>query len=352
MERQLFSVVTFPNDACTASTGLTGTCVTSTECTARSGAASGACAAGFGVCCLVTSATCIISTSVSTNNTYIQNPSYPSASPTSTTAKTCSYKVTKADPGVCQLRLDYETLVLGQTAATGACTDTLTVTTTADNSVSTSYPTVCGTSSGHHMYIHLGSSTTASSTIAIDLAASSASAKWNILVRQIACNTIYTAPEGCTMYLTGVTGSWSMYGYVEGTTTTEHPQSQNYQVCIRREDGYCSIRHSTTSSTSFYLSAQADPSTSLTTGFRGTTDCYKDYITIPKGSLDGSSGSTAATTAKDRYCGKFMGWSPAVATPQPIISKVVPFTVGVWTDNDDGQDTPYGVSLKYQQLQC
>ena len=28
----LFSVVQFPNDACTATSGLTGTCVTSTEC--------------------------------------------------------------------------------------------------------------------------------------------------------------------------------------------------------------------------------------------------------------------------------------------------------------------------------
>merc|ERR1711962_1962432 len=46
------------------------------------------------------------------------------------------------------------------------------------------------------------------------------------------------------MYLTGVTGTWSSYGYVDGVTSTEHPQSRNYQVCIRREEGYCSIRHS------------------------------------------------------------------------------------------------------------
>ena len=33
--RALFSVVQFPNDACTASNGLIGTCLTSTECTSR-----------------------------------------------------------------------------------------------------------------------------------------------------------------------------------------------------------------------------------------------------------------------------------------------------------------------------
>ena len=33
-------------------------------------------------------------------------------------------------------------------------------------------------------------------------------------------------------------------------------------------------------------------------------------------------------------------------------AEVVPFTVGVRFDNDDGQDTPYGVALTYQQLPC
>ena len=70
----LFSVVQFPNDACTASSGLTGTCVTSTECTSRSGVSEGGCAAGFGVCCVVSSATCLSSgTTISQNNTYVRS---------------------------------------------------------------------------------------------------------------------------------------------------------------------------------------------------------------------------------------------------------------------------------------
>merc|ERR1712214_214265 len=56
----LFSVVQFPNDACdtTDATPLTGTCLTSTECTGRGGTPGGNCAAGFGVCCVVAEATC------------------------------------------------------------------------------------------------------------------------------------------------------------------------------------------------------------------------------------------------------------------------------------------------------
>ena len=48
----LFTVVQFPNDACTSSSGLTGTCVTAAQCDERAGTANGNCAASFGVCCL------------------------------------------------------------------------------------------------------------------------------------------------------------------------------------------------------------------------------------------------------------------------------------------------------------
>merc|ERR1719219_2096293 len=92
----LFTVVQFPNDACTATSGLTGTCVTSAQCSERSGTANGNCAASFGVCCLVAQATCVSSgAAVTHNNTYIRNPSYPSTYPTSTSATTCAYTVTK-----------------------------------------------------------------------------------------------------------------------------------------------------------------------------------------------------------------------------------------------------------------
>merc|ERR1711953_847028 len=53
----LFSVVTFKNDECTSLSSVaggatTGTCYSTTECSDKSGTASGNCAAGFGVCCV------------------------------------------------------------------------------------------------------------------------------------------------------------------------------------------------------------------------------------------------------------------------------------------------------------
>ncbi len=48
----LFGIVRFPNSACGASNGRNGTCYTLAECASRGGANGGACARGFGVCCL------------------------------------------------------------------------------------------------------------------------------------------------------------------------------------------------------------------------------------------------------------------------------------------------------------
>ena len=68
----VFNVVTFPNSVCAATSGYNGTCYTSSECTSKGGSADGNCAAGFGVCCLITTSTC--SSTISTNTTYIRNP--------------------------------------------------------------------------------------------------------------------------------------------------------------------------------------------------------------------------------------------------------------------------------------
>merc|ERR1719511_654612 len=67
----LFSIVQFPNQQCTASSSTTtfGTCYTASECASKGGSSDGNCAAGFGVCCVISTTTC--GASISTNTTYI-----------------------------------------------------------------------------------------------------------------------------------------------------------------------------------------------------------------------------------------------------------------------------------------
>merc|ERR1719186_214640 len=106
----LFSVVQFPNDVCdtSSSTQTDGVCLALSECSAKSGTASGNCAAGFGVCCLFSLSTC--DTTVSNNVTYITNPGFPAAY---TATGNCKFTVNKCDSSICQLRLDFETHTMG-----------------------------------------------------------------------------------------------------------------------------------------------------------------------------------------------------------------------------------------------
>ena len=108
------------------------------------------------------------------------------------------------------------------------------------------------------MYVHLGSTSANTAELKVTVAASATTAKWNILTRQVECNSEWTAPDGCAMWLTGITNSWSMYGYKEGQTGVEHIPNHNYNVCIRQEEGYCAIRHEVQTSTSFELSSDTN----------------------------------------------------------------------------------------------
>ena len=99
----MFSIVQFPNDVCTSSSSSAtiGTCYTTSECASRGGGAEGTCAAGFGVCCVISTSEC--SSTVSSNNTYIRNPGYPT-SYTPTTTGTCTNTIKKMSDDICQLR--------------------------------------------------------------------------------------------------------------------------------------------------------------------------------------------------------------------------------------------------------
>merc|ERR1719429_386127 len=156
----LFSIVQFPNQQCTgsSSTSTYGTCYTSSECTTKGGSADGNCAAGFGVCCVITTSTC--SSTISTNTTYIRNPNYPS-SYTATSAGTCAYTVSKVSDDICQLRLDFQTFSGFATTTGGACNDYF----TAAGQTGKNPPSICGTNTGYHMYVEFGATSTDSITL-------------------------------------------------------------------------------------------------------------------------------------------------------------------------------------------
>ena len=49
------------------------------------------------------------------------------------------------------------------------------------------------------MYIDIGRTASATASLKVSLASGSSAAKWNILTRQIECDTEWTAPDGNTL---------------------------------------------------------------------------------------------------------------------------------------------------------
>lgn len=238
----LFSVVTFPNNQCTAKSDTTmyGTCYTSSECSNKGGTVDGNCAAGFGVCCTFTISTCGIG--ITQNCTYITNPSYPS---TYTTTGTCAHTVTPINSDICQLRLDFDNFDITETTA-GVCTD----------SFGTSTPSgqppldLCGTLTGSHLYLENARSTS-TSTLTFTIATGGT---WKVKVSQIECSSTSRANPDCDQWITGISGQVSSYNW-----PNVQLKGKDYTYCIRRESGYCGLQLSQvvpyTSPDSFDLSS-------------------------------------------------------------------------------------------------
>ena len=176
----LFSIVQFPNLACTTTSGTytNGTCFTQSECSAKGGSAQGNCAAGFGVCCVFTVSSS--GSKITENCTYLVNPGYPSNYVPTSTPNTLTYTISKCQDDICRIRLDYDTFTLtspksGTAATEGQCsTDQLVFTTTAESNkpgiVTTAnnygnYPMLCGTNTGLHSYLDLSATSTDEATL-------------------------------------------------------------------------------------------------------------------------------------------------------------------------------------------
>jgi len=233
----IFSVVQFQNSLCTAqpvsSPPTRGTCYTTSECSSNGGVASGSCASGFGVCCLIRVSSC--GSTLSRNNTYIQNPNFPSGI---TTTGSCAYSI-QTTTDICQIRLDFDNFVIGNPAGvTGNCpaTDRVTITSGSGSGPNANPPVLCGTLTGTHMYIETGRATSPNTAITIQNAALITPVRtWKIRVTQIECASQNRAPTDCLQYFTGVSGTFQSFNFQ--TATGMITSNLNYKICFRQEEG-------------------------------------------------------------------------------------------------------------------
>jgi len=347
----LFSIVQFPNSACTStsSTYSNGTCLTSSECSSKSGSAQGNCASGFGVCCVFSVSAS--ASSISENLTYIVNPSYPSNYAPSSTPTTLTYTINKCSDDICRIRLDYDLFVLTApltaTATQGQCTtDVMTLATTAQSVVPTTttygqYPHLCGTNTGYHSYIDLSETTTDTATVSITVG-DATNNQWKIKVTQYSCNDPYVAAQaGCFQYHTGLTGTLQSYNYAG----LAQIQGQNYKNCIRAEEGYCCIQFDTVA---YQIDAIACTDTTAAR-CSGATVCVSDYIVVP-GVI-----TTGPIYSYDRFCGVTLHPEGFPATNEPLVTCDQPFELSHVT-NIEAVGTPTGTvpedgfQITYKQL--
>jgi len=273
-----FQIVRFPNDMCVGTNSRNGTCYTSAECSDKSGTSSGSCADGFGVCCTFVINTC--GSSSSENNTYWTSPT------TITEGDSCDLTICPMSSDICQIRLDLTTFVITGPSiaslsqvrraggmATGALADTAGVlhgSNYATNclhdtfsvsgvSPSASPPQICGTNTGHHLYVEanvndcnrlrfsLGDDITTTYFITNTRGTiSEATRSWDISVQQIECTSLTLPPVGCTQYFWGsgvaTLQSFNWRSSPSATPTAfagVHLAQQHQRFCIRRERGNC-----------------------------------------------------------------------------------------------------------------
>lgn len=359
----LFTIVNFKNDACTSTSSISsgstsyrnGTCFTSSECSSKGGKAKGNCASGFGVCCVFMYDT-TSDTTVSYNDTYLQNPNYPSAYDETSSL---TYTVNKCSSDICWLRLDFETFQnLGPALTTevsgGLCVDTFKVTVNSGQTV----PELCGQLTGQHIYLDMGTGSSDSATLALAFSGTSTLRKWEIKVAQIPCGKAYAPPGGCLQWHTGLTGQITTFNF--GDSASTHLRNQMYSSCVRQEKGMCCVEYQVcddSSADNFSLdtvqSAGSETSligTSCLKVIAGMTQFTYDYIVI-----DGS-GENCGDTSNSRYCGQKLNPTTAATVNVPVCDCTPPFSVGIRTDDntstksDEGPNR--GVCLSYRQLPC
>lgn len=363
----VFTVVKFPNDACGSTSGLNGTCYTSSQCESLGGSSSGSCASSFGVCC-VFSLSC--GGSSSQNNTYATMTSYT----VSSDPDPCTYTFCKSNSDVCKLRIDYETFQIAGpttydatvTAAdaykygmlVGDCTtDTLSI----SNPGGAVPPIICGINTGQHMWVP-ASDQCNMMTFDLDTGNSGTTRTWQIKVTQYECNVLSAPEQDCLQWHTAQTGRTSSFNWDYSATamadTQHHLSNQKYDICFRRARGFCSVcfsmvLHIATDRGSYGLGGGSDDTVAkgaLDSQCSGETAVggaiatgigLGDWLNIQN--MQNSPAAAIVTTpavGPSKVCGEYFSATASSVVHNTVCTFTTPFKIGVHFDDDESHFLP------------
>ena len=153
-------------------------------------------------------------------------------------------------------------------------------------------PTICGYNTGQHMYLDASEGLSGTNpAMTITTTGTTNERFWQIRVDQIYCGEYHSPAQDCVQYFTGLTGTIQSFNYGVNDDY-HHLGSQDYTICIRREEGQCKIGYIPSSTgNSFYLSYRPGTNGGTFRARSGEEGCIADFITIPRGtnSLSGES---------------------------------------------------------------
>ncbi|KAG5899796.1 hypothetical protein JTB14_006129 [Gonioctena quinquepunctata] len=294
-----------------------GVCMNTYECRIQGGKSYGFCALGFGVCCVFT-ATC-----------------------------------------VAQLRLDFIHFNLGQpNRRTGVCEDDVFLMSAGNY---TKELTMCGFNSGHHVYFDIESIDDEPITISMNLNGKAVSRLWEVRVVQVAFP--QRAPPDCLQYYEGMKGSIQTMNFADNG---RHLANQDYNICIKQEEGMCSIAYEPCHDNAFRISPNTETNEIMSEmGSGGGSDVASegrnmeicnDKITVPCDSDDlilQEDQMMIPGYCEMIHCGPSL--CPSGETPCRIESSVTPFTIGIHFGPSMREESPednLGMCLSYEQLPC
>lgn len=221
-------IVTFNNDPCVATDGLWGTCYSQNECNTHKGQASGTCAKGYGVCCVIKASCGAV---ITQNNTYWNSPGYPHkySKPGMCEA------VINPPAGTCQILLNFESFHLLGPIAGDCNNDTFVF---VGGHSGTAIPVLCGHNGGQHYYVDVENSRGPYKMIST-ISAIGYSRHWNVKVTFVERDDPLKAPHRCLQYFRSTSGSLSSFNY--GGNDRQMLNNMNYAVCFACVPNYCDV---------------------------------------------------------------------------------------------------------------
>jgi len=362
----IFNVVRFPNNVCdTGGNGnMNGTCYTAEECTARDGVATGSCADGYGVCCVIT-LSCGATTTE--NCTYLnQDASNTPATDDGDENLSCTYTICPATTSIRRIRLELSAFQIAdpfQPAEDGSATNAGDASSSIGHCVTdrlnvigvgAAIPTICGFNTGQHMVADTDGTECVKAIFSF-APGGGTSRNYRIHVLQYDQFNDMGGPAGCLQYFTGQMGMVNTFNW-NGIGASTHLANQNYQVCVRQRIDACRICWAPVGvpgtiaiAGSFGVSNAVTGAADMPEAGQGN-ECAAvadttsgDFVTIRSGNNgDGAALNDAtignAELGNDLFCGRFLNAIADTMTDVTICSRVTPFRLGVFFDGLETTD--------------